>query len=118
MNIISKVEIVECPDWITYIVGAILCGMVAAAFIYSNISSKKKYGYIGHISSYNPLLIVGLIAIVLAFCWACFSHFFIKVPTGKYNYVAQIDDTYPINSVYENYEDITYDGTYYYFRDR
>ena len=116
MTIIEKIPIKEVPDSWTYIFATVI---VIAYLLTICISYAKEFRHRGSIKkSINVIVIAGLIILSLAFSWACFSEILFAQPTGQYEYKALLDDNYPANTLYNNYKDITWDGTYYYFKDK
>lgn len=82
--IISKEAVTAVPTWIALTGGSVSILLVLSTFIYWKVikNPDKVVKYLG---------IVGSIAIILCFAWACISAMFFGEPTGSYNYKATID---------------------------
>ena len=85
ITIISKTEILDVPNWMTYIVGGICIVLILSTFVYwaivRNVDKAGRY-----------INIVAPITLGIFIIWIIVSNLFLRVPTGRYKYVGTIDD--------------------------
>lgn len=116
MTIIEKTAILEVSNMWMIIIPAIVCGSFVLISVAAMIYARKKYRDLN--KSILTILISGFVAVILA---AILGSNMIKLfgePSGRYSYKVTVDDKVSIVEIYEKYENITYDGTYFYFEDK
>lgn len=116
MTIIEKTAILEVNNFWFIFIPAIVCGSFLLISVISMIYAQKKFKDLNR--SVLAIFISGGISVILA---AILGSNMIKLfgePSGRYSYKATADDKVSIVEIYEKYENITYDGTYFYFEDK
>lgn len=111
INVISQTPVTYVPTWIALIGGSVSILLVLSTFVYWAIvkNPQKVYKY---------LMIVGIIALIISFVWACITSKFYREPTGEYTYEVTLDKN---NLTVAEYEEFikryhpTIAGDIYYF---
>lgn len=118
MEIISQVPIREVSSVTALIFAAILITIYLSVLIIStNIFRKRNCHDIG--GKLAPIVFIGgMIMLFFALIFAIVAPHMLSQDTGRCKYVARLSDEYSANELFRKYDNITYDGYYYYFEDK
>lgn len=113
MSIIEQIAIVTLPSWymtLSFVVP------VVWIIVWSVLHAKQICHY--NFDKENFYYAMTSLSVVIFLIFMLCSNF-VEISTDRYQYTARLNDSYSINELYENYEEIEYLGDKTYsFKDK